>query len=317
MSQTNGVFNIIEGPLKVLGVYIGENEAQCLDIMWAKLLASFKKITEMWTMRNLTLKGKVIVINALCVSILTHILCVTSLPNGVLRDLNLAISNFLWKREKGLIAHNTLVAGFKDGGLKLIDVLTKKHSLRLKLIKKFLDPGVTPVWKDFMMEWVKAAGKCGIYNLCQIPPRPSLAGLGSLEAEILEAWRLLRPKVVAEPASLGQLLSLPLRYNPDVFEPAAGKYQCMVSGVLESVGVIRLGDLIDRTGKVNFDSLRQKFVANQVSFKSKYVKMIVCRMVGVVTTRWWHLFKQRPPEQGKCLNFVSISNHGARKNIAS
>lgn len=103
----------------MLGVYIGGSEAQCAEMVRANLLTNFKKIIEMWQIRNLTLKGKVIVLNALCVTILTRALCVTSLPSGVLRDFNLAINHFLWKREKGLIAHNTLIADLKDGGLKL------------------------------------------------------------------------------------------------------------------------------------------------------------------------------------------------------
>lgn len=76
------------------------------------------------------------------------------------------------------------------------------------------------------------------------PLAPCQTKLGSFETEVLQVWRLLRPRVVAEPASLGQLLSLPLRHNPDLFESDVGKYQCMMSGVLESVGVTRIGELL-------------------------------------------------------------------------
>lgn len=108
-----------------------------------------------------------------------------------------------------MVAHKTLIAEYKDGGLKLIDLLTRKHSLRLKIVKKFIDPAVEAWWKDYMSKWLGACRQFGKYNLCQIPPRATLAGLVRFELEVMDAWRLLRPSA-AQPESLGSLLSMPL-----------------------------------------------------------------------------------------------------------
>lgn len=89
----------------------------------------------------------------------------------------------------------------------------------------------------------------------------------------------------------------------------------MVSGVLESAGIVRLGELINKAGKVDFESLKEKFIRNKVRFKSRYVRMIVCKMVGVATSRWGRLFKQRPPDPGKCFNFALTSDRGARRAL--
>lgn len=57
-------------------------------MVWSSIIGKFRNIVHWWKLRNLTTKGKVIVINSLCVSLLTHALSVTDLPGCKLHELN-------------------------------------------------------------------------------------------------------------------------------------------------------------------------------------------------------------------------------------
>lgn len=67
------------------------------------------------------------------------------------------------------------------------------------------------------------------------------------------------PATVAAPVSLGQLLRMPLRYNPDLQEQDKGRCNLMLSGVLEKVGIARIGELCDGSGQVNFEFGLEQF----------------------------------------------------------
>lgn len=110
----------------------------------AKLFAKIKTNLNMWRLRNLGLKGKVLVANCLCLSKLNHALAVYDLPDEALNALNLMVSNFIWKRDRGFIAFKTLLNRYDEVGLNLVDILTRKRAFRVKLIRRVLDPACAP-----------------------------------------------------------------------------------------------------------------------------------------------------------------------------
>lgn len=156
----------MDKPFKILGVYMGHDELECNNLIWAEITKKFKGVPNWWKLRNLTIKGKVIVTNSLCMSLLTHALSVFHLPGTVLHELNAAVNH-------------TVV----------------NHT----------------------------------------------------------------PATVAAPVSLGQLLRMPLRYNPDLQEQDKGRCNLMLSGVLEKVGIARIGELCDGSGQVNFEFGLEQF----------------------------------------------------------
>ncbi|XP_061621328.1 uncharacterized protein LOC133473741, partial [Phyllopteryx taeniolatus] len=186
-------FREAENSYKVLGVLLGKVAEVCNRKTWENILNKIESQLNVWRLRNLTLKGKVLVINALCISKLVHALTVTDLPGDILSKLKAIFSRFMWKREKGLVSDATLIGDHGAGGLGLIDIDTKKKSLRLKIIKKCLDLSFTAPWKDFVIPTLRGLGNYGDFNLCQMLPRSLFPAQDPFEREVLEAWWSLRP----------------------------------------------------------------------------------------------------------------------------
>lgn len=75
--------------------------------------------------RNLSLKGKVTVANALLISILQYPTSVSFMPERVVQEYRKITSDFLWDGKRPKIAFTTLIQTVENGGLKLLDLKTR------------------------------------------------------------------------------------------------------------------------------------------------------------------------------------------------
>ena len=62
-------------------------------------------ILKVWACRNLTLKGKITIINSLIISLFVYPISITTTPPEVLEEIDQAIFKFLWSNEKPKIAN--------------------------------------------------------------------------------------------------------------------------------------------------------------------------------------------------------------------
>lgn len=120
-------FKCVNKPRKVLGIYIGKDEREAEAQTWRETIAKVKNVLNMWSLRGLKLRGKVIVTNALFFSKVQHVLATCSLPNWVQIDLNELVNNFLWNSKATAIAHDVLINVVEKGGLNLADLSCKKR----------------------------------------------------------------------------------------------------------------------------------------------------------------------------------------------
>ncbi len=75
--------------MKILGIRVEENENEIRDAVWEEVLKGMQKRLNFWKLRNLFLKGKVLVINSLFLSKMWYVLGSVSLPMWVYKKCNL------------------------------------------------------------------------------------------------------------------------------------------------------------------------------------------------------------------------------------
>lgn len=294
---------------RVLGVPLGEDEEACRIELWSSLYSKVQARFNLWRLRNLTLKGKVLIVNALCMSMLNHALTVYDLPGVYADKFRVSVNRFLWKRERGLIAHNVLLGEYEQGGLKLVDLGLKKQAFRLKIIRKFLDVEVDAPWKDYIGEFFNGIGKFGVYNLCTLPPVSVLTGLPPFERELLEAWRAFRPLTVAAPDSMAAVAHMPLRHNPDLLSAPPGKRVCMLGGAMEEAGLEMIGKVFDVAGNFSVDYVGQCFRKSGKLFRRKYISGLVSTFNMHLVRHWGSILGRMGSTTGK-LNFNVLVSTG-------
>ena len=84
-------------PVKALGVWFGYNQKRCEQLNWDSKVAKFENILCSWGKRNLTLYGKIVIVNTLGLSQLNYLASMITVPDIVIQKIDKLIYEFVTK----------------------------------------------------------------------------------------------------------------------------------------------------------------------------------------------------------------------------
>ena len=102
--------------MKILGAFFGDSAD---NSNWNKLVFAFKKITDLWLQRDLTVKGRVVIAKTLGLSKFWHIAKIFIPPNSIVSKIKKILVNFVWHEKAHLVNYEVCLLPFKHGGLDL------------------------------------------------------------------------------------------------------------------------------------------------------------------------------------------------------
>ena len=108
--------NLMNETVKILRCHFSYNITLQQENNFEKHLSKIENILKVWTMRNLTLSGKINVFKSLAISKIT----LTPIAKDIINLLNTIQKHFLWKSKYPKIKHETLCKHYKQGGLKAL-----------------------------------------------------------------------------------------------------------------------------------------------------------------------------------------------------
>ena len=126
-------------PIETLGVTLSGDEDDHYILNFKKRLKNMKNTLAMWKCRNLSLKGKVTVINTLAISPLLYLTNTIHVPPQVITEVKQIVVDFIWDGKPSKIAYNVLAQSIEDGGLKLVDFESKVKAAKIVFVKRLLD----------------------------------------------------------------------------------------------------------------------------------------------------------------------------------
>ncbi|MGL5599123.1 MAG: reverse transcriptase domain-containing protein, partial [Aeromonas sp.] len=137
--------------IKILGLSIGKG----MDIInWNSRLPKLKWKLKQWEGRDLTLRGKVLVINAEILASLSHLATTFPVPMTFLRSVKKIIFHFLWGSQHERLKRLVLCKPLEKGGLALPDIEAKLDAMFLTPIVKAVLCESSNLWACFSKFWV-------------------------------------------------------------------------------------------------------------------------------------------------------------------
>ena len=121
--------------LKVLGHFYGKSQIVCNYQNFYSKLEKIKKILSIWKQRNLTLIGKNLLINSLASSLFIFNTQIEYPPSDFIKLVEKLHKDFLWAGVPK-IAHNTVIANFKKGGINYRDLNCFIDSINVKFLQQ-------------------------------------------------------------------------------------------------------------------------------------------------------------------------------------
>ena len=102
-----------------------------------KKICAVEKTLLSWRWRNLSFRGKALVINALALSRIWYVACLVHMPPWILRMLNSLIFDFFWKTKCELVSRAVVVQPPSLCGFSVVNVKLKVLSLLSQWVRRF------------------------------------------------------------------------------------------------------------------------------------------------------------------------------------
>ena len=121
-----------EKTVKCLGVHLCNDILEIQDINFKEKFNKIEGIMNQWCVRNLTLKGKILIANTLILSQLLYICSVVDTPKWVFTKYKELILQFIWNNKPAKVKYTSLINNIDNGGMCLQDLESKVKSLKIK-----------------------------------------------------------------------------------------------------------------------------------------------------------------------------------------
>ena len=125
-----------DGPIKILGIWISAKQMTTRDYNLKKTIEKAEAILSVWEKRNLTLIGKIQVVNTLIIPLFIHRLSIIKTPDKKFYNTyQKMIRKFFWQGKKAKISYTRLTLDYEQGGLKLLSLDWMCKALQSKWVQ--------------------------------------------------------------------------------------------------------------------------------------------------------------------------------------
>ena len=111
---------ITHRPVKVLGIWISKDFDEMLKINFDERIEKLNTLLNIWSQRNLTIKGRITILKAKALPLVTYVSTCLYVPKHIIDTIDKVLYNFVWKK-KHHVKRTTIIASPYQGGLKMPD----------------------------------------------------------------------------------------------------------------------------------------------------------------------------------------------------
>ena len=218
--------------IKILGMYFGHGDLA--DINWKPRVDSYIKTLNIWQQRDLSMKGKTIILNQLAASKLVYT-AHTYPCKGSVRQYKLQKANnflqlihkhtwaFFWSGKGTRIDQETISLSVEEGGMAVADITKKLSAIRLTTISNLYNPEKPGKWKILAqyqlnkIRWYNA-GK-NIFKTILTTSFPAEWGVSPFYRRLISDWINLTENRRPQPETLEGIMQEPIFHNQFIAKP--------------------------------------------------------------------------------------------------
>ena len=124
--------------MKLLGVWYTNGLVNVDPDNWQAKLNKLEKNLNLWKTRSLSYVGKALIINVIGASKFWFLARVLPTPEWVISRFKTIVFSFLWNSKIETVSQQTLSDPVKDGGLGIVDFISKCKALKISLVVSLL-----------------------------------------------------------------------------------------------------------------------------------------------------------------------------------
>ena len=130
------------GPIKSLGVFITHDINNTLELNYGPVVRKVENVLKLWKKRDLTIYGKIVVLNSFVLSQYIYLLSVLPTPKPeYMKYLETNLFKYIWNNKPDKIKRVFLKQNRQFGGVNMPDICTKDMALKIAWIPRLMKSG--------------------------------------------------------------------------------------------------------------------------------------------------------------------------------
>ena len=241
----------IKGHVESLGIVHTQTDTDNYMYNFKPRIKTLENTLNVWRQRNLSLKGKVTIINSLALSPLIYVSSVVDTPEKAIKEIDSLISNFMWNNGSSKIAKQVLIQRIDKGGLKLCHYESKINALKLSWVNRIIR-GNNSRWVAVIKHYLQSED-LELFFSSKHNPRYKVNVLPNFYRSIIKLWLGLYS---SEPTCTEQILNEVIWNNRYIISNKSALYW----NAWIKKGIIKIRHLLDEEGNfLSHDDLSIKF----------------------------------------------------------
>ena len=197
-----------------------------------------------WKARDLSLRGKVLIIKALALSKFQYLASLVTIPDHVIKQVNSIIYDFIWNGKTDKVKRNLFEQDFKNGGYKMINFTDIITASSVMWVQKYLDY-TEREWKH-TLEWFSNRKNLKLFLMSNFDVEELPTRLPSYYINAIRNWSRLSGQ---SKELMNNICLQPLWYNRE-FKIG---FKSVYNHSLLSIGMWCVGDLFTDGNLIPFD----------------------------------------------------------------
>ena len=229
------------GPLELLGLLIGsESQQEWIQRNYSNKIDKLQTSLNPWRKRGLTPYGRVHLIKTVALSQLTYCWSVLPQPGlDLIKRIEDIMFQFIWNKKRAKVKKDVMKGEYKEGGLKVPDILSIIKGLKIGWVKRYLDLENCSQWKQVMKPVLNINDEINIFD-CNATTKQIMSRVKNrFWAETAEAWRDVANKEIT---TSSEMLSEVIWLNRQINLEQNPGIRC--KSFVEK-GILRVKDLYD------------------------------------------------------------------------
>ena len=132
--------------MRILGKFFSNSLLSVENDNWKAKLDKLKTVLNLWSSRELSFVGRVMILNVFRASRFWHVAKILPPPGWVVDNYNSIVWPFVWKGKMECISRDRCCAPVSGGGLNIVNFSTKCVSLRLSCLASLRDSFGSEKW---------------------------------------------------------------------------------------------------------------------------------------------------------------------------
>ena len=261
------IINWTKNPIKLLGIFISNNSNESVMTNFESKVEALLRQLHWWKARDLSLRGKVLIVKALALSKFQYLASLVTIPEHIIRQVNSMVYEFIWNGKTDKVKWHLFQQEFKRGGYKMINLADTVSASSIMWVKKYLDT-TEREWKH-TFDFFSKQRNMRAFLRSNFEPGELPACMPTYYMSAIKNWSSLSEGTTDE------IACQPVWYNKELKIGSNSAY----NNNLFSIGIWYIGDLFEGGNVILFEVWRRRG-AREAD------RMIWCGIVKCITKKW-------------------------------